>query len=340
MDLGPKKDLIKPLVESCQKEGMKFGFYFSIEEWEYPLIDSAGKLKNRGWGWRGGIKEFSPDLGKNVSGKIAIKDYATDYLVPQATEFIDKYDPDLIWYDGDMSSVSAEGLKTYEIASYFYNKAEGHKEVAVNDRYGTLDKKWLRSVRGDFFTNEYGDMEKEAKQTTHAWEACWGLSQSFGYNWQDTEENVISSKEFIDKFVDIVAHGGNLLLIVNLDGEGALPKIQENRLKDIGKWLKVNGEGIYATRPFTRQIDGTVAFTRSKDNQYVYAILKEWPGQELHLKGIKAAKDSKIEMLGYNKSIECINGNEGLSVKLPTELQDKKNRPCEHAWILKIKLSI
>jgi len=339
MDLGPKKDLIKPLVESCQKEGMKFGFYFSIEEWEYPLIDSAGKLKNRGWGWRGGIKEFSPDLGKNVSGKIAIKDYATDYLVPQATEFIDKYDPDLIWYDGDMSSVSAEGLKTYEIASYFYNKAEGHKEVAVNDRYGTLDKKWLRSVRGDFFTNEYGDMEKEAKQTTHAWEACWGISQSFGYNWQDTEENVISSKEFIDKFVDIVAHGGNLLLIVNLDGEGALPKIQENRLKDIGKWLKVNGEGIYATRPFTRQIDGTVAFTRSKDNQYVYAILKEWPGQELHLKGIKAAKGSKIEMLGYNKSIECINGNEGLSVKLPTELQDKKNRPCEHAWVLKIILA-
>ena len=175
------------------------------------------------------------------------------------------YDPDIIWYDGDMSSISAEQLNTYEIASYFYNKAEGGKEVAINDRYGTQDKKWLRSIRGDFFTNEYGDMEKEAKKTTHAWEACWG-SQSFGYNWQDTDENVISSKEFIDKFVDIVAHGGNLLLIVNLDGQGALPKNQENRLRDIGKWLKVNREGIYPTRPVTRQIDGKVAYTRSKDN--------------------------------------------------------------------------
>ena len=336
MDMGPGKDLIKPLVESCQKEGLKFGFYFSIEEWEYPLIDAEGKLQNRLWG--GAVKPYSPELEKKSSGKIAVKNFATDYLVPQATEFIDKYGPDLIWYDGDWST-KAEDLHTYDIASYFYNKAEGKKEVAINDRYGTQDGKWLRSRRGDFFTNEYGDMEKEAKQTTHAWDACWGISQSFGYNWQDTEENVISSKEFIDKFVDIVAHGGNLLLIVNLDGEGALPKIQENRLKDIGKWLKVNGEGIYATRPFTRQIDGTVAFTRSKDNQYVYAILKEWPGQELHLKGIKAAKGSKIEMLGYNKSIECINGNEGLSVKLPTELQDKKNRPCEHAWVLKIILA-
>ena len=181
-------------------------------------------------------------------------------------------------------------------------------------------------------------MEKEARQTTHAWEACWGISQSFGYNWQDKDENVISSKEFIDKFVDIVAHGGNLLLIVNLDGQGALPKIQENRLRDIGKWLKINGEGIYATRPFTRQSDGTVAYTRSKDDQYVYAILKEWPGKEMQLIKIKTEKGSKIEMLGYDKPLEWINTDIGTSVKLPSQLQEPKNRPCDHAWVLKIKL--
>jgi alpha-L-fucosidase len=258
--------------------------------------------------------------------------------MPQATEFIDKYDPELIWYDGDMSSASAEELGTYDIAAYFYNQSAGRKEVAINDRYGVQDNKWLRSRRGDFFTNEYGDMEKEAKQTTRAWEACWGISQSFGYNWQDTDENVISSKEFIDKFVDIVAHGGNLLLIVNLDGHGALPTIQENRLKDIGKWLKVNGEGIYSTRPFTPQVDGPVAFTRSKDNHYVYAIMKEWPGQQLQLKGIQAARDSKIQLLGYGKPLEWVNSEGGTLVKLPNQLQDASNRPCEHAWVLKIEL--
>ncbi len=336
-DMGPKRDLIKPLVESCKNKGLKFGFYFSIEEWEYPLIGNSGELQNRGWGWRGGIKQFTPDLEKKISGKIAVKDFAQDYLVPQATEFIDMYDPDIIWYDGDMSSISAEQLKTYEIASYFYNKAEGRKEVAINDRYGTQDKKWLRSIRGDFFTNEYGDMEKEAKKTTHAWEACWGISQSFGYNWQDTDENVISSKEFIDKFVDIVAHGGNLLLIVNLDGQGALPKIQENRLRDIGKWLKVNGEGIYSTRPFTRQIDGKVAYTKSKDNQYVYAIMKEWPGNELYLKDIQPAKDTEIKMLGYTKPLEWLNSADGITVKLPDQFQEPNKRPCDYAWVIKIK---
>jgi len=109
-------------------------------------------------------------------------------------------------------------------------------------------------------------------------------------------------------------------------------------LKDIGKWLKVNGEGIYATRPFAVQIDGMVAFTRSKDNQFVYAIMKEWPGQELKLKGIKTEKGSKIEMLGYDKPLEWINSDLGTSVKLPNQLQDESNRPCEHAWVLKIKL--
>ncbi len=334
-DMGPKKDLIRPLVEECKKEGLKFGFYFSIEEWDYPLIDGAGNLQNRAWAE---IKQYTPDLEKKSSGKIAVKNYATDYLVPQATEFIDKYDPDLLWYDGDMSKASPEDLHTYDIASYFYNKSEGRKEVAVNDRYGKQDNKWFRSIRGDFFTNEYGDMEKEANQTIHAWEANRGISQSFGYNWQDKDENVISSKVFIDMFVDIVAQGGNLLLIVNLDGQGALPVVQEKRLKDIGKWLLVNGEGIYSTRPFIHQIVGTVAFTQSKDNQYVYAILKEWPGRVLQLHGIPPAEVSKIEMLGYDKPLEWVSSSKGTFVKLPAELQDAKNRPCEHAWVLKIKL--
>jgi len=223
VDMGPKKDLIKPLVEECRKEGLKFGFYFSIEEWEYPIIDGAGNLQNRAWGE---IKKYTPDLEHKSSGKIAVKNYATDYLVPQATEFIDKYDPDILWYDGDLSTAGPEELHTYDISAYFYNKSEGRKEVAVNDRYGKKDNKWYRSIRGDFFTNEYGDMEKEANQTIHAWEANRGISQSFGYNWHDTGENVISSKEFINMFVDIVAQGGNLLLIVNLDGQGALPMIQ------------------------------------------------------------------------------------------------------------------
>jgi hypothetical protein len=188
-------------------------------------------------------------MGKKISGKIPVKNYTTEYLLPQAKEFIDKYDPDIVWYDGDWST-ALETLQTYDIAAYLYNKAEGRKEVAVNDRYGVKDGRMMRSIRGDFFCSEFDAMPDKSKKEIHAWEECRGISQSYGYNWQDTEDNVITSKQFVDIFVDIVANGGNLLLMANLDGQGALPKVQENRLKDIGKWLKVNGEGIYATRPY------------------------------------------------------------------------------------------
>lgn len=333
-DMEPKRDLIDPLVENCKKEGLKFGFYFSIEEWEYPIIDDKGNIQQRLWD--GTTKPFDSSLEKKCSGKIAVKDFGKDYLVPQATEFIDKYDPDLIWYDGDWNT-NVDILHTYDIAAYFYNKTEGRKEVAVNDRYGPHEgEKWQRSKRGDFFTNEYGDMEKEAKQTIHSWEECRGISQSFGFNWQDTDENVISSKEFIDQFIDIVAQGGNLLLIVNLDAQGALPEVQEKRLRDIGKWLKVNSEGIYATRPYKQQTEGTVSYTQSKDGKYVYAILKEWPGNELTLKGVSAVKSSEIKMLGCDQPLEWVNVREGIAVKFPAKLKAEKNRPCEYAWIISI----
>jgi alpha-L-fucosidase len=333
-DMGPKRDLIKPMVESCKKQRLKFGFYFSVEEWEYPLIDAEGKIKTRLWETKD-MPSMS-ELEKRASGKIPVRNFAKDYIVPQAIEFIDQYDPDLLWYDGEWTT-EASALRTYDISSYYYNQAEGRKEVAVNDRYGLKDGERLRFVRGDFFTSEFHSLTDENKKSTHAWEECRGISQSFGYNWQDTEANVISSKAFIDMFVDIVAKGGNLLLIVNLDGQGALPELQEKRLADIGKWLKVNGEGIYSTRPFSRQIEGAVAFTRSKDNQYIYAIMKEWPGKELHLKGINAEKGSKVEMLGFDKPLEWIKVNDGVTVKLPAKLQDKRDRPCDYSWVLKIR---
>ena len=241
-DMGPRRDLIEPLAKHCRYKGLKFGFYLSIEEWEYPLLDANNQLVVRRWG--GGAAPYTPDLDNKVTGKIPVRDYATEYLVPQAKEYIDAYDPDLIWYDGDWST-TPEQLHTYDIAAYLYNRAEGRKAVAVNDRYGRT-----RSKRGDFFTSEYDHMGDQSKKSTRAWEECRGISQSYGYNWQDTEENVITAKQLIDMFVDIVANGGNLLLMVNLDGQGALPEVQANRLRDIGNWLKINGEGIYATRPF------------------------------------------------------------------------------------------
>ena len=328
------KDLITPLVERCKEKGLKFGFYFSLEEWEYPIIDDDGELIYRKWaGYR--IPYFEK-LEKKASGKIAVRDYLKDYLIPQATEFIDRYDPDLLWYDGDWDT-PADDLASYDIAAYYYNQAEGRKEVAVNDRYGTEDGKWLRSRRGDYYTDEYGDMKKEAIQTIHPWEEGRGISQSYGFNWEDTKDNIITSKDFIQLFVDVVANGGNLLLLVNLDSQGALPDIQEARLREIGQWLKINGEGIYATRAYATISEDQVYYTRSKDEKTVYAISVEWPGTQLKIKSVQPKAGSSIYMLGYDQPLAWNYDNGITTVAIPSNLQNESNRPCKDAYTFKIQ---
>jgi alpha-L-fucosidase len=359
MDVGDRlgKDYIKPLVDNCRKKGLKFGFYYGTQEWEYPIIGDNGDLLCRTW-FRGNTttgkyeaSELSGSGKKTVSirdwenvipGKIPVKDFLKEYLIPQAVEFIDRYDPDIVWYDGEWTD-PVERLGSYEISAYFYNQAEGRKDVAVNDRYGQVNGKGLRKKRGDIFTSEYGYSPKGIVELkpwmTHAWEENRSISQSFGFNWQDTEANVLTSKGLVDMFVNIVAAGGNLLLIVNLDGQGALPPIQEERLKEIGKWLKVNGEGIYYTRSYSVIAENNVRYTRSKDKRCVYAISLDWPGKQLELKSVKPAEGSKIHLLGYKKPLEWTHKDGITTVVLPEKLQDEAKRPCKYAYTFRIELS-
>ena len=359
MDVGDRlgKDLMQPLVDNCRKKGLKFGFYYGTQEWEYPIIGDNDELLCRTW-FRGnttigtydstqlsgtpfGKRVSIPDWENVIPGKIPVKDFLKDYLIPQAVEFIDRYDPDIVWYDGEWTD-PVEQLGSYEIAAYLYNHAEGRKEVAVNDRYGQVNGKGVRKKRGDIYTSEYGYTGKGAitprPWMEHPWEENRGISQSFGFNWQDTEENVLSSKGLIDMFINIVSAGGNLLLIVNLDGQGALPEVQMNRLKEIGKWMKVNGEGIYSTRSYTVFSENNVRYTRSKDRQTVYAISLEWPGDRLELTAVKPAQGSKIHLLGCKEPLKWHFDNGKTTIFLPEKLQKEKNRPCGYAYTFKIQV--
>ncbi|MDR1455543.1 MAG: alpha-L-fucosidase [Tannerella sp.] len=360
MDAGDRlgRDLIQPLADQCRKKGLKFGFYYCTQEWEYPVIGDGGELLCRTW-FRGNttVGKYEPSTlsgsplsGKTVSiqdweniipGKIPVKDFLKQYLVPQAVEFIDRYDPDIVWYDGEWTD-PVEKLGSYEITAYFYNQAGDRKEVAVNDRLGQVDHRGLRKKRGDIFTSEYGyppgGIVEKKPWMEHAWEENRSISPSFGFNWQDTEENVLSPRELVHMFVNIVAAGGNLLLIISPDGRGALPEIQKTRLEEIGKWLKVNGEGIYYTRAWSTVAEDHVRYTRAKDGKTIYAIALEWPGTQLELKSVKPAEGSEICLLGCEKPLEWHHRDGTTAIILPEALQKESGRPCRHAYTFRIRL--
>jgi alpha-L-fucosidase len=338
MQMGPRKDLIRPLVEACNRNGLKFGFYFSVEEWRSLMLEN-GEKKVRIWNGQPETWEGTPrQIKKMLSGKNFIEgDFFADYIAPQAIEFIDMFDPDILWFDGEWDYLM-ERQHTPDIISYFFNKAEGRKEVALNDRNGQS-----RHKIGDFFTSEYHSLSHEMK-LLYPWEENRGISQSFGYNWQDTEENVLTVDEFIDMFVRTVSENGNLLLIVNLDGKGGLPEIQERRLREIGKWLKVNGEAIYGSRPWivNSEAEGKIRYTQSKDGSAVYAICTDFPEKELKLKSLYLGAESEITMLGAeNEKLEW-NMQPGawserdLVITIPPSLYGQRKN--EYAWVFKITL--
>jgi alpha-L-fucosidase len=315
VDMRPGRDLVGPLVEACRKSNIKFGFYFSIDEWEFPLIGEDNKLKIRLWDTpKGGSLTTRPfdanEWRGSISGKIPVRNLHEDYIIPQAAEFIGRYQPDILWFDGEWI-VPEETRHTSKLVAYYYNRAEGRQSVVVNDRFA--DK--TRAQHGDFFTSEYHSLAAEGK--ARKWEECRGLSQSYGYNRDDTDKNVMTAEQLVHMLVETVARNGNLLLIVNLHGKGAMPKIYIQRLKDAGDWLKVNGEAIYATRPWTVAAEGPVRFTRR--GKTVYAIHLGTPSGEINLKSVRAVKGSQITLLGREKPLDWQRTSAGISIKVPAD---------------------
>ncbi len=345
VDMPPGRNLAKEMVDACRKHGLKYGFYYGVEDWQYPLISSIdGRIITRKWAMPATYP--SPDMpagsadfnsvtdNRLMSGEVPVYDFVSEYLVPQAKEFIDKYDPDILWFDAEWDNPAAF-YRTPEMVAYFYNKAHGHKEVAANDRFG----KDTRSKHGDFFTSETDDVSINLE---HCWEENRPMGESYGYCWKDNDQTVNSATELVKMLIRIVAKGGNLILIVAPEGSGRLPDYQVSRLREIGEWLKVNGEAIYATRPARvlnedTQLGRNVWYTRGKDGTYNYAIIVDWPKSDtIIMRNANPKWDKKVYMLGYDKPLEWIDSpSYGMAVRLPEQMKDPATRPCKHAWVIK-----
>jgi len=210
----------------------------------------------------------------------------------------------------------------------------------MNDRLG----RETRSVRGDFYTSETDEITSPIDRP---WEECRSMSGAYGYSRAEGPDDYLSAAELVHMLVRIVARGGNLLLIANPDGTGRLPDVQVERLKQLGRWLRTNGEAIYATRPYEThvehsQLGDTTWYTRSKDGRYAYAILLEFPRDEtLVLPHANPKHGTKVYMLGHDEPLEWVDTGKnayGMVVKIPESMRhDTSARPGEWAWVLRFE---
>ena len=177
--------------------------------------------------------------------------YIDEILHPHALDLVERYGSQILWGDGHWGHGpdvwrSAELIeRAQEIAS-----AQGH-ELLVNDRW------WHPSPH--ITTYEYNapdDIE------LNPWELCRGVGHSFCNNRAERAEHMMSTGALLDLLTEVIAKGGNLLLNVGPSVDGSIPHLQQQPLREVGKWVNQHRDVIHASRPFDQWGDAQVRYVR------------------------------------------------------------------------------
>jgi alpha-L-fucosidase len=300
VDVGPHRDLAGDLTEAVKNEGLHMGFYYSLYEWFNPL--------------------YSANLDR----------YVSEHMIPQMKDLVNRYHPDVVWTDGEWEHPS-EKWRSTEFLAWLYNESPVRETVVVNDRWG----KETRSVHGGIYTTEYGlvhEGEMDDAVVTHPWEECRGIGHSFGYNRNEQLEDYSTSEQLVHLLIDKVSAGGNLLLNIGPTADGRIPVIMQQRLTDMGRWLRRNGEAIYETRAWkvaSKQPDIQAYFTcKGKD---LYVICTRYPAVPITVKGIDR-KPSSVTLLGSSARVRYSHSGQGVTIT-PPPLSPADG---EYAWVFKL----
>ncbi|XP_059468911.1 alpha-L-fucosidase isoform X2 [Neocloeon triangulifer] len=305
-DVGPHRDLIGDLASAVrQYPEMKFGLYHSLYEWFNPL-------------W---LEDKKNDFQTNnfVHGKI----------IPEMHELIENYAPEVLWSDGEWEAPDWYWNST-AFLSWLYNESPVRDTVVTNDRWGheTL------CTHGGFYTCQ--DRYNPGVLQPHKWENAMTIDKhSWGFRREAKFTDILTYEELIEQIVSTVSCGGNILVNVGPSKEGKIMPIYEERLRQMGKWLKVNGEAIYGSKPWTYQnetLQTGVWYTRREG--YVYASVLHWPQNNLlTLHRPEVGQNNEVFILGYGGSakVKWHTAGKGLDVMLPDVSQSSAPLP----WMLK-----
>ncbi len=302
--IGPQSDLVGALTKSVREKGVRMGLYYSLKEWYHPFFTEE-----------------------------KISEYVDEHMIPQMKELVNAYKPDLLWTDGD-GDLDSKTLKSKQFLTWLFNESKVRDNVVINDRWGTD----VGGKHGGYYTTEYDNFATDEilnSNSSHPWEECRGMAGSFGYNRNEQLEDYSTSKELIDILINKVARGGNLLLNIGPTADGRIPELMQQRLADMGAWLKINGEGIYGTRKWNKapaiNQNSTVFYTtKGRD---LYAIITKWQDSPIEIQGVE--KPISVTMLGYKGQLKSVFSKKKLIVNPPA--LSPGNNPSPYAWVIKLE---
>jgi len=340
--MGPKKDVGLLLQAAAKKKGLRFGISNHLAEncwfFQYNWHNNFDAARDTT------LSDLYNDY--NTSLNLANTEPSDKWCkrwVAISEEMIDYFKPDYVYYDRGWSMHPKWTPYRKTLAAYQYNKAiEWGRGVYGAPGVALLYKDEGLVSGGAILDHENGipsDLQSMPFQCDQS------ISRnSWGYIAND---KYWSTSYLVNRLVDIVSKNGNMMLSINPKADGTLPDSTIDRLTEIGKWLKINGEAIYATRPAeTFGINGAnrIRFTRNKENSVLYIFSEKWPGNDSILTitsyrsaKLNQAKISKITLLGNDiASLKWNQNATALSITLPS----KKPSACNYCYVFKVYLDI
>jgi alpha-L-fucosidase len=340
---GPQRDVIGELSDAFRKEGIVAGA--SSHRAEHWWFFDQGMYFDSDVRDGTNASLYGPASNQRTAenqSEVPDKEFLDDWLL-RTCEIVDKYQPQVVYFDWWICQpVFQPYLQRF--AAYYYNRgAEWGKPVAINF------KEW----EGRSFPDGTGVFDIERGQSADIrpdfWQTCTSVSKnSWGYV---TNHDYKDVGDIVDDLIDIVSKNGTMLLNIGPQPDGQIPAKEQEMLRAIGRWLAVNGEAIYGTRPWkkfgegpTQIVAGSFADVKrqpftgedfrftSKDGT-LYAIALAWPANgKLVVKSLAAdtQKVKAVKLLGHSGDVSWQQTERGLEVDLPAE------PPSDFAATLKI----
>lgn len=318
-----KRDPIKELAEACKKQDVKLGFYYSLgRDWEDPDCPTDWPTK----GGRSNLVDYPNEDAKDFSK------YFERKVKPQIRELLTQYGPvAVLWFD------TPEGILT---------EAQSKELIQL---IRTLQPKCIINNRIAQPEREMGDYKVSEQQITDKidndpWESCITISKGWGYNVHDKDWK--SPELIIRQLVEIVCKGGNLLLNIGPKPDGTFPPQAVERLKAVGKWMKINKEAIYGVKPWLvagEQISATTLSDKkvkidvdndatskvispdiyfASKGKTVYVFARSWKESSLKVENLAKGKQhiKSIKMLGSSEVTKWKQSSENLTINMPKKL--------------------